>query len=49
MHKIFYRRRINAKEVLIRQKDDSFMFSIADGTTKLSGRDLRIPSSYSKE
>ena len=34
-----YPRRINAKEVLIRQKDDEFIFSVADGTAKLSGRD----------
>ena len=32
-------RRINAKEVLIRQKDDEFIFPVADGTAKLSGRD----------
>ena len=35
----FYHRRINAKEVLIRQKDDEFIFPVADGTAKLSGRD----------
>ena len=34
-----YPRRINAKEVLIRQKDDEFIYLIADGTAKLSGRD----------
>ena len=33
-----YPRRINAKEVLIRQKDDEFIFPIAGGTAKLSGR-----------
>ena len=40
-----YLRRINAKEVLIRQKNE-FIFSIADGTAKLSGRDceLRVPT-----
>ena len=32
-------RRINAKEVLIRQKDDEFIFPFADGTAKFSGRD----------
>ena len=32
-----YPRRINAKEILIREKDDEFPFSFADGTTKLSG------------
>ena len=34
-----YPRRINAKELLIRQKDDEFIFPVADGTAKLSGRD----------
>ena len=34
-----YPRRINAKEVLISQKDDEFIFPVADGTGKLSGRD----------
>ena len=37
MHQIFYPRRINAKEVLIRQKDDDIIFPIAGGTAKLSG------------
>ena len=32
-------RRINAKEVLISQKGDEFIFPITDGTAKLSGRD----------
>ena len=41
-----YPRRIKAKEVLISQKDDEFIFPIADGTAKLSGRDykFRVPS-----
>ena len=41
-----YPRRINAKEVLIRQKDDEFVFPIPDGTAKLSGRDyeFRVPT-----
>ena len=34
-----YPRRINLKEVLIRSKDDEFVFPFADGTAKLSGRD----------
>ena len=34
-----YPRRINAKEVLITQKRDEFIFPVADGTAKLSGRD----------
>ena len=37
-----YPRRINAKEVVIRQKDDEFMFPTADGTPKLSGRDYEF-------
>ena len=40
--KFFYPRRINAKEVLIRQKDDEFIFPTADGTAKLSGRDYEF-------
>ena len=28
-----------AKEVLIREKDDVFIFPVADGTAKISGRD----------
>ena len=41
-----YPRRINAKEVLIRQIDDEFIFQMADGTAKLSGRDheFRVPT-----
>ena len=35
-------RRINAKEVLIRQEDDEFIFPFADGTAKLSGRDYEF-------
>ena len=33
-----YLRRINAKEILIKQKDDEFIFPIADVPPKLSGR-----------
>ena len=33
-----YLRRINAQEILIRQKRDEFVFPSADGTGKLSGR-----------
>ena len=41
-----YPRRINAKEVLIKQKDDEFIFPIADGTGHLSGIDyeFRVPT-----
>ena len=34
-----YPRRINAKKVLTTQKYDEFIFPLADGTSKLSGRD----------
>ena len=34
-----YPRRINAKEILIRQKDDEFIFPCAHGAAKLLGRD----------
>ena len=39
-------RRIKAKEVLISQKEDEFIFPIADGTAKVSRRDceFRAPS-----
>ena len=37
-----YLRRIKAKEILIRQKDDEFIFPFADGTAKLSGRDYEF-------
>ena len=41
-HQIFYPRRINAKEVLIRQKDDELIFPFADGTVKLPGREYEF-------
>ena len=34
--------RINAKEVLIPQKEDEFIFPVADGTAVLSGRDYEF-------
>ena len=37
-----YPRRINAKEILIRQKQDEFIFPFADGTANLSGRDCEF-------
>ena len=33
-----YPRRLNAKEVLITPKDGDFVFPVADGSAKLSGR-----------
>ena len=35
-------RRINAKEILIKQKRDQFIFPVAEGTAKLSGRDYEF-------
>ena len=37
-----YHRRINAKEILIRQNDDEFIFPFADGTEKFSERDYEV-------
>ena len=37
-----YPRRHNAKEVLITQKDGEFVFLVADGSAKLSGRDYEF-------
>ena len=37
-----YPRRINAKEVLISHKEEVFFFPVADGTSKLSGRDYEF-------
>ena len=37
-----YPRSIKAKEVLISQKNDEFVFPVADGTAKLSGRDYEF-------
>ena len=42
-----YPRRINAKEILIRQKDDNFIFPFADGTAKIVRKRLRIPRTHS--
>ena len=46
-----YHRRIKAKEVLISQKDDDFVFPVADGTAKLSGRgcEFRAPTLKRKQ
>ena len=37
-----YPRRLNAKEVLITQKDGEFVFPVADGSAKLSGSDCEF-------
>ena len=37
-----YPRRLNAKEVLITEKDGNFVFLVADGSAKLSGRDYEF-------
>ena len=44
-HQKIFLHRINAKEVLISHKGEEFMFPIADGTTKLSGRDYEFRES----
>ena len=41
-------RRINAKEVLIRKKDDEFRFPVADGTAKMSKRDHEFREPHPK-
>ena len=38
----FFPRRVNAKEVLISQKGEEFIFTFADGSAKLSGRDYEF-------
>ena len=38
-------RRISAKDILITQKGDQFIFPVADGTAKLSGRDYEFRKS----
>ena len=35
-------RRLNAKEVLITQRDEEFVFLVADGSAKLSGRNYEF-------
>ena len=40
-----YAKRLKAKEVLTPMKGDNFIFPIADGTVKLSGRDQVLRSS----
>ena len=37
-----YSRRLNAKEVLKTLKDGEFVFPVADGSAKLSGRDYEF-------
>ena len=39
---VIYPRRINAKEMLTRQKDDEIVFPIAGGTAKLAGIDYKL-------
>ena len=40
-----YARRLNAKEVLTPMRGDNFIFSVADGTVKISGGDQRLRTS----
>ena len=35
-------RRLNTKEVLITRRDEEFVFSVADGSAKLEGRDYEF-------
>ena len=44
-----YPRRINAKEVLISQKRDEFIFPVADGTARLSGKSYESENPLSGE
>ena len=46
-----YPRRVNVKEVLITRKGEEFIFPVADGTPKLSGRDweFREPTPRRKQ
>ena len=43
-----YPGRINAKEVLIRQKDDEFIFPFGIWYRKIVRKKLRIPSTHSE-
>ena len=43
-----YPRRINAKEVLITQKGEEFIFPVVRWCSKSVGKRLRIPRSHSK-
>ena len=42
-----YPRRLNAKEILITQKDGEFIYSVADGSSKIFRKRLRIPRTHS--
>ena len=44
----FYPRRVNAKEVLIRQKGDEVIFPIAGWYSKTARKRLRIPRTHSR-
>ena len=44
-----YRRRINAKEILTPQKGDKSIFTVADGTAKLLGRDHEFRESAQRQ
>ena len=41
-HQYIFLRRPNAKEVLITQRDEEFVYPIADGSAKLSGRNYEF-------
>ena len=42
MHQKHIPEKLNAKEVLISQKDEEFIFPVADGSAKLSGRNYEL-------
>ena len=41
-------RRLNAKEVLISQKNGEFIFPVADGSAKINREELQIPRTHSE-
>ena len=43
-----YPTKLNAKEVLITQKDGEFVFPVADGSAKFTRKRLQIPRTHSE-
>ena len=41
-------RRLNTKEVLITQRDEEFVFPVADGSAKIIRKKLQIPRIHSE-
>ena len=48
MHQKTYPRRLNAKEVLITQRDVEFVFPVAYGSAKIIRKTLRFPRTHSE-